>query len=100
MKTSAEIRGRVERFYARYGSEIDQIAELLAIKLRQIALAYTIEHKLPKEAVRVSARVKSIASFLKKLESDGWPSFYYPTEVIKDLIGARVVVWFLSDVEG
>lgn len=100
MKTPEELRGRAERFYARYGTEIEQIAELLAIKLRQIALAYTIEHNLPKEAVRVTARVKTLASFLKKLERVGWPSFYYPTEVVKDLIGARVVVWFLSDIEG
>lgn len=100
MKSPDELRGRLERFYLRYGKEIEQIAELLAIQLRQIALAYTIEHNLPREAVRVSARVKTLASSLKKLERSGWPSFYYPTEVIKDLVGARVVAWFLSDIGG
>jgi putative GTP pyrophosphokinase len=37
---------------------------------------------------------------LKKLENDGWPQFYYPTEVVKDLIGARVVCWFVDDCYG
>lgn len=100
MKTPTELRARAERFYDRYGIEIEQIADLLAIKLRQLALAYTIEHNLPREAVRVTARVKTLSSFLRKLERQGWPSFYYPTEVVKDLIGARIVVWFLSDAEG
>ncbi|MEN5397639.1 RelA/SpoT domain-containing protein [Achromobacter xylosoxidans] len=95
-----ELRMRVHRFYARYGKEIEQIAELLQIRLKQLALAYTLDNRLPVEAVRISTRVKNIESFLKKLENDGWPSFYYPTEVIRDLIGARVVCWFVDDVYG
>ena len=100
MKKPEEIRGRVMRFYARYGREIEQIKDLLAMKLRQVALAYTIDNTLPAEAVTVTARVKSVDSFLRKLDSDGWPSFYYPTEVVHDLIGARVVCWFLDDCYG
>ena len=98
--TSDELRARVVRFYARYGMELEQIKELLAIQLRQIALAYTLESKLPREAVTVTARVKSLDSFLKKLERDAWPQFYYPTEVVHDLIGARVVCWFVDDCYG
>lgn len=98
--TKDQLRERVHRFYDRYGKEIEQIAEMLQIQLKQLALAYTINNKLPAEAVRVSARVKSIESFLKKLENDNWPTFYYPTEVIRDLIGARVVCWFVDDVYG
>lgn len=95
-----ELRTRVHRFYARYGEEVEQIAELLQIRLKQLALAYTLNNKLPAEAVRVSTRVKTFESFLKKLENDNWPSFYYPTEVVRDLIGARVVCWFVDDVYG
>ncbi|MCP3020386.1 GTP pyrophosphokinase [Cupriavidus basilensis] len=95
-----ELRTRVHRFYARYGKEVEQIAELLQIRLKQLALAYTLNNKLPAEAVRVSARVKTVESFLKKLENDSWPTFYYPTEVVRDLIGARVVCWFVDDVHG
>lgn len=100
MNLQTALRTRLEKFYAEYGPEIEQIAELLAIQLRQLALAYTIEHNLPREAVRVIARVKSLSSSLRKLERLKWPAFYYPTEVLNDLIGARVVVWFLSDVYG
>jgi putative GTP pyrophosphokinase len=98
--TPDQLRGRALRFYARYGREIEQIKNLLEIKLRQLALAYTINNRLPQEAVSVHARIKTIDSFLKKLERDGWPDFYYPTEVIRDLIGARMVCWFLDDCYG
>lgn len=32
-----ELRERVDRFYDSYGAELEQITELLAIKLRQLA---------------------------------------------------------------
>ena len=48
----------------------------------------------------MTTRVKKLVSFLKKLENDGWPQFYYPTEVVKDLIGARIVCWFVDDCSG
>lgn len=94
------LRERTSRFFARYGEELRQIAELLEIKLKQLALAYTISNQLPAESVHVSTRVKTEKSFLKKLELDGWPTFYLPTEVVFDLIGARVVCWFVDDVYG
>lgn len=95
--TPDELKERARRFYERYGEEVEQIAELLEIKLKQIALAYTINNKLPKEAITVSTRVKKQASFLNKLENRGWPEFYKPTEIAKDLVGARVVCWFVDD---
>lgn len=91
---------RARKFYLRYGEEVEQIAELLEIKLKQLALAYTISNKLPKKAISISTRVKSEQSFLKKLENKGWPYFYIPTEVVKDLVGARVVCWFQDDCYG
>lgn len=98
--TPDELKDRAIRFYSRYGKELEQVAELLEIKLKQLSLAYTINHKLPQEAVRITTRVKKLDSFLKKIEKDGWPQFYYPTEVVKDFIGARVVCWFVDDVYG
>jgi putative GTP pyrophosphokinase len=65
--------------------------------LKQLALAYTINNKLPKEAIIISTRVKKEQSFLNKLKKKGWPDFYKVTEVAKDLIGARVVCWFVDD---
>lgn len=70
------------------------------MRLNQLGLAYTIDNNLPPEAVKVSARAKTLSSFLKKLEKKGWPQFYYPTEIASDLIGARVVCWFLDDCGG
>ncbi len=98
--TPEQLKDRATRFYARYGTELGQVAELLGIQLRQLCLAYTINHRLPQEAVQVATRVKKVDSFVKKLEREGWPQFYYPTEVIKDLIGARVVCWFVDDCFG
>jgi putative GTP pyrophosphokinase len=98
--TPDELRARAIRFYARYGQEIEQVKDLLAIQLRQLALAYTINNGLPREAITVQARIKSLDSFLKKVAGAGWPEFYYPTEVAKDLIGARVVCWFVDDCYG
>jgi putative GTP pyrophosphokinase len=98
--TPEELRERAIRFYSRYGDEIENIKDLLEIKLKQLALAYTIENKLPREAIIVRARTKSLKSFLKKLEKKNWPQFYYPTEVVSDLIGARVICWFIDDCNG
>ena len=60
-----ELKERVLRFYSRYGREVDQIKDLLEIKLKQICLAYTIENNLPPEALIVAARTKTFDSFLK-----------------------------------
>lgn len=95
-----ELKGRAIRFFARYGKDLEQIRQLLNIRLTQLALAYTIENNLPEEAVVILTRVKTLKSFLKKLENKGWPQFYYPTEVVQDLIGARVICWFIDDCEG
>lgn len=96
----SEKKDRLLRFYSRYGSELNNIAALLEIKLKQLCLAYTIQNHLPTEAMRVQTRIKSYDSAIKKLERKGWPEFYYPTEVITDLVGARIVCWFIDDCEG
>ncbi|GAA4902482.1 GTP pyrophosphokinase [Ferrimonas pelagia] len=93
-------RARAVEFYGRYGETLEQIRALLAIRLSQLALAYTSKHRLPPEAVEVSTRVKSLPSFLAKLERKGWPEFTQPTSVIQDLIGARLVCWFVDDCSG
>lgn len=91
---------RTIRFFARYGTEVESIRQLLKIRLDQLALAYTLESNLPREAVEVRSRVKPLTSFLNKLEEKKWPLFYYPTEVIKDLVGSRIICWFLDDCYG
>ncbi len=98
--TTEELKERAIRFYDRYGKDLEQIKQLLNIRLNQLALAYTIENNLPPEAIFISTRVKSLKSFLKKLEKKGWPQFYYPTEVVQDLVGARAICWFIDDCEG
>jgi putative GTP pyrophosphokinase len=95
-----QLTARATRFYDRYGHDLEQIREILTIRLRQLALAYTIQNKLPPEAILVSSRVKTLTSFVRKLEKKEWPQFYYPTEIANDLIGARVVCWFVDDCIG
>jgi len=91
---------RAVRFFDCYGDELESISQLLKIRLDQLASAYTLENKLPREAVDVHCRVKSLTSFLTKLEKTNWPMFRYPTEVITDLIGAKVICWFVDDCYG
>ena len=98
--TTDELKERAIRFFDRYGKDLEQIRQLLNIRLNQLALAYTIDNNLPPEAVIISTRVKTLKSFLKKLEKKDWPQFYYPTEVVQDLVGARVTCWFIDDCEG
>lgn len=98
--TKEELKERAFRFFTRYEKEVDQIKDLLEIKLKQICLAYTIQNNLPPEALIVTARAKKLNSFLKKLERKGWPQFYFPTEIVTDLIGARITSWFLDDCDG
>ena len=91
---------RAIRFFDSYGDELESISQLLKIRLDQLASVYTVENDLPHEAVEVQSRVKSLTSFLAKLEKINWPMFSYPTEVIYDLIGARVICWFVDDCYG
>ena len=91
---------RAIRFFDCYGEELESISQLLKIRLDQLASVYTGENNLPRKAVVVISRVKSLASFLRKLEKTDWPMFGYPTEVIRDLIGARVICWFVDDCYG
>lgn len=88
------------RFFSRYGDELENLRMLLEVRLNQLATVYTLDNRLPREAVQVETRVKSLSSFLGKLAELGWPDFYYPTEVVRDLLGARVVCWFVNDCYG
>jgi putative GTP pyrophosphokinase len=91
---------RAIRFFDFYGDELESISQVLKIRLSGLASAYTVENKLPRKAVAVHSRVKSLTSSLRKLENTNWPMFDYPTEVITDLIGARVICWFVDDCYG
>ena len=95
-----ELTDRAIRFFDRYGKELEQIRQLINVRLNQLALGHTISNDLPREAVKISTRVKTLNSFLTKLAKKNWPEFYYPTEVIQDLVGARIVCWFVDDCAG
>lgn len=88
------------RFFSLYGDELESISQVLRIRLGRLASAYTAENDLPREAVEVHSRIKSLTSFLRKLERTNWPMFRHPTEVITDLVGARVICWFVDDCYG
>lgn len=88
------------KFFDLYREEIELLRQLVDIKLNQIALAYTQKNNIPKESVKITTRIKSLKSFLKKLEKNNWKDFNYLTEIAADLIGARIVCWFLNDCYG
>jgi putative GTP pyrophosphokinase len=50
---------------------------------------------------RVSARAKEVDSFLKKAEArvNGEPKYAEPLNQIQDQVGARIITFYLSDVE-
>lgn len=91
---------KTNRFYARYGAEVENLRLLVEVHLHQIVLAYCLDNRLPRESIDIKTRVKPLTSFIEKLERHGWPDFYYPTDVIQDLIGARAVCWFIEDCYG
>lgn len=95
-----QLKDRAIRFYEKYGNELSSIANLLEIRLGQLTLAYTLQNNLPKESITIKSRVKNLNSFLLKLESLQWPNFYYPAEIARDLIGARIICWFVDDCYG
>lgn len=95
-----ELSQRAARFYSRYGDELESIRQLLHIQLDNLALAATLENGLPRKAIRVVSRTKELKNFLLKLARIGWPEFYLPTEVIHDLVGARIICWFHDDCYG
>lgn len=92
-----ELSQRAVRFYSRYGEELESIRQLLHIQLEKLALACTLENHLPRKAIKVVSRTKELKNFLLKLEKKGWPEFYLPSDIIQDLIGARIVCWFQDD---
>jgi putative GTP pyrophosphokinase len=87
-------------FYRKYAKELNQVKDLLDIRLNQLALAYATENKLPCESISVKTRVKALDSFLKKLDKLDMSDFHFPDKICYDLIGARVTCWFLDDCKG
>ena len=53
-----ELKQRAFRFFDRYGKDLEQIRQLLNIRLNQLALAYTIDNNLPPEAIVVDLHRK------------------------------------------
>jgi putative GTP pyrophosphokinase len=86
--------------FQKYGPELEQIRQLLDIRLNQLALAYTTENSLPPESITVKTRVKNLTSFLHKMESLQLTDFEFPSHMVHDLVGARVICWFLDDCTG
>jgi putative GTP pyrophosphokinase len=91
---------RAIRFFKIYRGELESISQILKIRLESLASSYTAENNLPREAVAVHSRVKSLPSFIGKLKKLNWPMFGHPTDIITDLVGARVVCWFIDDCYG
>jgi putative GTP pyrophosphokinase len=87
-------------FFQKQGGELEHIRKLLDIRLNQLALAYTRENRLPPESITIKTRIKTFNSFLKKMETLKKRDFDYPSDILHDLIGARVICWFLDDCRG
>jgi putative GTP pyrophosphokinase len=83
-------------------SAADQYRELyprydkFCIKLRQLLDDLLRAHEIPVHAIE--ARPKSVTSFAEKVQRDG-KSYQDPLREISDLAGARIILYYLDDVE-
>jgi len=50
--TPKELSQQAVRFYYRYGEELESIRQLLHIQLDRLALACTLENRLPRKAIK------------------------------------------------
>ena len=85
----------LENYKSRHDSVLVEAAKALEAHLRELfAGAIRID--------RIVARAKSLESFAKKAASvneDGTPKYDQPLDQIQDQIGARIIVFYLDDVE-
>lgn len=92
-----ELRDKAIRFFRDNLSDFQLLKDWLEIELKEICFQYTKALKLPSQSLVVSIRVKTLDSTLKKLERKGWPQFDLLSDIVTDLIGARITGWFLED---
>lgn len=95
-----ELKEKVVEFYLDYNDEIESYKKRTMAQLQKLVNAYLKENDLPEGSVIISARTKTLKSTLKKLKYKGWPQFEYLPEVITDLVGTRIICWFLDDCFG
>jgi ppGpp synthetase/RelA/SpoT-type nucleotidyltranferase len=84
----------LEKVYTERFTHLQEIADLIEADLKR-----TLERVLHID--RISARPKSIKSFLNKAAKleDGHPKYSDPINEIQDQVGARIIVFYLEDVE-
>ena len=100
LRRQEELLERAIRFRNRYAHQLEYMQESLKLRFNKIVLEYTLEKRIPHDAVEVDVRIKAFESFVEKLERRKWPKFYYPTDYINDLVGVRIICHFLDDVYG
>jgi putative GTP pyrophosphokinase len=84
---------------AQYEALRQDVLVPVAVKLEELIRDHV---RGEKRVDRVSARAKSIESFLAKAaraDTTGVPKYADPLKQIQDLIGARVIVFYLDDIE-
>ena len=89
---------RLETIEADYCRRYEAVLTRLAANLN----AYLVECISSEARIdRINARAKDIARFVKKAmtEKDGSPKYDDPLNQIQDQIGARIIVFYQSDVE-
>jgi len=88
-------KARLENTYAALrASALELLAERLATYLQTSTKGIA-------RIDRISARAKSVERFMgkaAKMRDDGRPKYSDPLRQIQDLVGARIVVFYLSDV--
>lgn len=95
-----ELREKIIEFYSNYHDEIESYKNRTITQLQKLVNAYLQENDLPLGSVNISARIKTIESTLKKIKYKGCPQFDFLPEIITDLIGTRIICWFLDDCFG
>lgn len=87
-------------FFSNNANEIESLKEIAVKELQKLVNAFLAEKNLSKRSIYLFARTKTLKSSLEKLAYKGWPQFDHLPDVISDLIGIRIICWYLDDCYG
>lgn len=87
-------------FYITNNDEIKNYKKRIVEEVKKAVAIYVKENNMPTSAVTTISRIKTIKSSLQKIKNKGYPSFIYLPDLLQDIVGIRIICWFLDDCFG
>lgn len=91
-----ELREKTLAFFLANANAIEMYKKKIVEQMQILTRNYLVENNLPAGFISILSRTKTLKSTLKKLECRGWPQFDQLPEAIEDLIGTRIICWYLD----